>query len=78
MATVAPPPEAGLCAHCRHVRALANRRGSVFVMCDLAADDPRLRQYPQLPVLACHAFESDASQPDPRPLEGRDPDPEED
>lgn len=27
-------------------------------MCDAAADDPRLRRYPPLPVLDCHAFEA--------------------
>ena len=71
MATVAPPPDAGLCARCQYVRALANRRGSVFVMCGRAAEDPRLRQYPQLPMLECHAFvpvgADSASQPPPDP-----------
>lgn len=56
-----PPPNAGLCGRCRHLRVVGNRRGSTFVMCAVAADDPRLRRYPQLPVLDCHAFEAIAS-----------------
>ncbi len=49
-----PPP--GLCGACAHARIVANRRGSVFHLCRAAADDPRLRRYPVLPVLRCHAF----------------------
>jgi hypothetical protein len=49
-----PPP--GLCGTCAHARVVRNRRGSVFHLCRAAADDPRLRRYPVLPVLRCHAF----------------------
>ena len=49
-----PPP--GLCGACAHARIVRNRRGSVFHLCRAAADDPRLRRYPALPVLRCHAY----------------------
>jgi len=29
----APPPHAGLCASCGHLRLVTNDRGSVFVRC---------------------------------------------
>jgi hypothetical protein len=48
---------AGLCADCRHARRIATRRGSVFLLCDRAADDPRYRRYPPLPVLQCPGHE---------------------
>ncbi len=48
--------ERGLCLTCVHARRVATRRGSVFLMCQAAEDDQRLRQYPQLPVRECHAF----------------------
>lgn len=50
------PVSVGLCAACAHRRTLTNRRGSMFIICNEAATDPRLRKYPQLPVLRCHAF----------------------
>ena len=51
------PPAAGLCHHCRHARALANDRGSVFVLCERSRTDTRFPRYPPLPVLACAGFE---------------------
>lgn len=51
------PVNAGLCGNCRHCRTLENRRGSAFVMCELAASDPTLRRYPRLPVLDCHGYD---------------------
>ncbi|RMH22760.1 MAG: hypothetical protein D6701_01125 [Gemmatimonadetes bacterium] len=57
----APPPNAGLCARCAWARVVRSGRGSVFLLCRRARTDERLRKYPPLPVLACHAFE---------PLEG--------
>jgi hypothetical protein len=48
---------AGLCEGCRHAREIRSARGSRFVLCNLAATDPRLRRYPQLPVLECHGVE---------------------
>ena len=47
----------GLCATCRHVKALGNDRGSVFYMCTLAERDPRFRRYPPLPVRNCDGYE---------------------
>lgn len=52
--TAVPVPQgAGECAACVHARALANRRGSVFVLCGRAGDDERYRRYPPLPVRGC-------------------------
>lgn len=54
-----PPgtPPAGLCANCRHVRVITNRRGSTFHLCRRAADDPRFPRYPALPVVECGGWE---------------------
>jgi len=56
-APVVPQP-AGLCARCRHGRALRSDRGSLFVLCGLAASDASFPKYPPLPVLACRGFET--------------------
>ena len=56
---------AGLCADCRHARRIANRRGSVFLLCDRAATDPRFQRYPPLPVLRCPGYEPEATPTDP-------------
>jgi hypothetical protein len=50
-------PRVGLCSVCRHVRVTGNRRGSTFYLCGRAADDPRFRRYPSLPVVRCAGFE---------------------
>jgi len=47
----------GLCADCLHARIVRSDRGSVFLRCARAADDPRLPRYPRLPVHSCHAYE---------------------
>jgi hypothetical protein len=52
-----PPPRAGLCASCRHVRVVTSDRGSVFVRCAHAAVDPSFAKYPRLPVTACRAYQ---------------------
>ena len=49
--------EAGLCATCRWVRIVKNRRGSVFYRCLRAETDPRFVKYPPLPVLRCPGYE---------------------
>ena len=49
-------PSAGLCATCVHVRRVESAKGSVFVLCSLAATDSRLAKYPRLPVLSCNGF----------------------
>lgn len=52
-------PWGGQCPQCRHVKLLESDRGSVFVMCRRASEDPRLRKYPPQPQLTCRAFERD-------------------
>jgi hypothetical protein len=47
------PAHAGDCATCAHARAIANRRGSVFVLCARATSDTRFARYPRLPVAKC-------------------------
>jgi len=47
----------GLCASCRWVRIVQNRRGSVFYRCLRADTDPRFVRYPPLPVLQCPGYD---------------------
>lgn len=47
----------GLCGSCRHRREIRNRRGSFFLLCTLAAKDPRFRRYPPLPVFQCPGYD---------------------
>lgn len=47
---------AGLCNHCVHARRIESDRGSVFIMCQLSATDPRFPRYPRLPVLQCAGY----------------------
>lgn len=54
-------PPAGLCGRCLHVRRQGNARGSVFLRCGRADEDPRFPRYPPLPVRECAGFE-----PEPR------------
>ena len=49
-------PRLGLCARCRHARRITSGKGSTFLLCGLAAEDPRFVRYPRLPVLACAGF----------------------
>ncbi len=53
-----PPPDAGLCARCRHARVQVSARGSRFWRCARADRDPRYRRYPPLPVTTCPGFEA--------------------
>jgi len=48
---------AGLCADCLHARRIESERGSIFVLCQLALNDPNFQKYPRLPVLACLGYE---------------------
>jgi len=52
------PPELreGLCAECRNARRIRSDRGSVFLLCELSASDPRFAKYPRLPVLQCAGY----------------------
>jgi 3-isopropylmalate/(R)-2-methylmalate dehydratase large subunit len=47
---------AGLCETCRHARVVVSARGSRFVLCGLAAVDPRFPKYPRLPVVQCEGY----------------------
>ena len=50
----------GLCGRCVHVRRVENRRGSVFLLCELSMLDESFPRYPRLPVLRCRGFEEQA------------------
>ena len=68
-------PAVGLCATCRWVRIVTNRRGSVFYRClraDMDPPDPRFVRYPPLPVLRCPGYERSGT--DPLPESERDHD----
>lgn len=47
----------GLCAACALARAIENRRGSRFWLCERSRVDPSFSRYPRLPVVACRGFE---------------------
>jgi hypothetical protein len=47
----------GLCADCRHMRAVRSDRGAVFYQCRRAERDPSFPRYPHLPVLSCRGYE---------------------
>jgi hypothetical protein len=58
------PPDAGLCARCRHCKRTASARGSVFFLCLMHERDPRFAKYPRLPVLRCPGYvESEPKEP---------------
>jgi hypothetical protein len=46
----------GLCPRCAWLRVLTSDRGSTFLQCGLAKQDPRFPRYPPQPVLACPGF----------------------
>ncbi|HEV2671447.1 MAG TPA: hypothetical protein VGU74_10155 [Gemmatimonadales bacterium] len=54
--------EVGLCATCRWVQIVKNRRGSVFYRCTRADTDARFVRYPPLPVLRCPGYERRAEE----------------
>ena len=43
----------GLCPGCRHVRTITSERGSVFLLCQLAREQPALPRYPPQPRMVC-------------------------
>lgn len=47
----------GLCFDCLHGRRIESDRGSVFYLCELAANDPSYAKYPRLPVIRCPGYE---------------------
>jgi len=48
----------GFCATCTHAIAISNDRGSTFVQCGRAKDDPNYRRYPSVPVGRCAGHET--------------------
>ena len=50
----------GLCGRCSWVQVIRNRRGSFFLLCRKAQEDPNFSRYPSLPVLACPGYEEKA------------------
>jgi hypothetical protein len=48
---------AGLCNRCLFRRDIVSDRGSIFIMCERAAEDHRYVRYPTLPVWRCPGFE---------------------
>lgn len=48
----------GLCATCGHANVVANDRGSTFLQCGRAKDDPNYRRYPPVPVVRCDGHET--------------------
>jgi hypothetical protein len=51
-----PGSNSGLCANCVNARRIESARGSVFVLCQLSATDPRFPKYPSLPVSSCLGY----------------------
>lgn len=54
-----PRVPAGLCASCLNHRRIVSGKGSVFMLCELASQDPRFPRYPRLPVLRCAGYQPD-------------------
>ena len=46
----------GLCPECANLKAIESAKGSVFLMCRLAKEDPRFPKYPPQPVRVCEGF----------------------
>jgi len=51
-----PPPGAGLCPGCRHVRVVRSGKGSIFLLCGLSHEDEAFAKYPPQPVVSCPGF----------------------
>ena len=49
-------PGSGLCETCVHAQIIESARGSRFLLCGLAATDPRFPKYPRLPVVSCAGY----------------------
>ncbi len=50
----------GLCGQCAHVLVRPTRRGTTYLRCGLAADNPAYPKYPRLPVLSCPGFRAES------------------
>ena len=53
-------PLIGLCAACAHAKVIKSAKGSTFMLCGRAKEDPRFSKYPPLPVMMCRGFEENA------------------
>lgn len=53
--------EPGLCASCRHARAVRSSRKSAFWLCERSRSEPKYPKYPPLPVLRCLGYEAKAA-----------------
>ena len=49
-------PDFGLCGGCLFQRVVPTTRGSLFSLCERAAEDPRFQRYPRLPVGSCVGY----------------------
>jgi hypothetical protein len=49
--------DAGLCAHCVHVKIIVSARGTRFYLCRKSEHDPSFPRYPRIPVLECRGYE---------------------
>ena len=53
-----PPRRWGsLCEECERVRVVRSGKGSTFLYCRAAEDDPSWPRYPQQPVVSCPKFQ---------------------
>lgn len=52
------PRDAGLCASCRHARAITSSKRSTFLLCHRSTTDPAFPRYPPLPVRVCRGHEA--------------------
>lgn len=48
----------GLCASCRHAKALTTKGESELILCGRSKAEPRYDKYPRLPKTSCPGFET--------------------
>ncbi len=61
---------ASLCELCGWMRAVVTPKGSRFLLCALAREDPRYPKYPPQPLFRCAGLRSVETPPGPQPAEG--------
>jgi hypothetical protein len=49
-------PREGLCSICQHARTVRSSKGSTFLLCGLARENPAFAKYPPQPVVSCSGF----------------------
>ena len=47
-----------LCISCAFLRVVTSGRGSRFLLCRKAEEDPRFAKYPPQPIVRCSGYES--------------------